>query len=225
MAPVFYRDIDTVKEHVIPPESGTVVSSAAKEAAMSPNGSRVSQIVGDNRLWDGISVRTPTYMLGLFENWRTNINFQVARACDALDKASSKYYREERRITTTIANLHSDPREELLPGLTYSLVAAMSGSILTRNKNILFRLTAPIAFGAACCSYVLPVTFGNTMDLLYGLEKGVFPRFADGQRAVYVRVHDLMTKSINGAEKITSTVSSSLTCSMRTIKDWTGLNV
>ncbi|SCV02267.1 LANO_0F16380g1_1 [Lachancea nothofagi CBS 11611] len=230
MAPNFYRPADIVAEAVIPPETGSIISSEAKEAAPSHDrrnsvSHQVAEIIGDNRLMDGISVRSPTYMTQFFNSWRSSLTDTLEKARNTIDEKSSIYYSHERRLTTTVANLHSDPREELLPGLTYSLVAAMSGSVLTKNKHIFARIVAPLALGTMCFSYVLPVTSSNTFDLMFDLEHKAFPRFAQGQLTLFANCKHAVRTTVAASEETSKAISGSLTKAAHLIKEWTGLNV
>lgn len=230
MAPNFYPEIDLVKEAVIPPESAVIVSSPAKEAAPSKTQSnslshRFTELVGDNKLLDGISVRSPVYLTDFFYTWRTKLGATTDYFCNSVDRASMKYYDHERRLTSTIANLHSDPRELLLPGLTYSLVAAMSGSVLTRNRNILARIAAPVILGVSCFSYVLPVTFSNTAGLLHDLEKKAFPNLVQKQDVVYSACRNTVIKTKSAFASTVTGVSTGIHKTATFVKEWTGLNI
>ncbi|SCU94336.1 LAFA_0F21220g1_1 [Lachancea sp. 'fantastica'] len=230
MAPKFYRPIDFVGESVVPPETGSVLSSDAKEAAPSHDGKgsfseRATEIIGDNQLLDGISVRSPVYLTSWFNLWRTSLASTVSKVGATIDEKSSKYYHHEKRLTTTVANLHSDPREELLPGLTYTLVAAMSGSVLTRNKNVLARLTAPLVLGTLCYSYVLPTTASNTFSLLFDLEKQAFPSVAAHQLSLYTKCQNSLQKTVTFTENTAKAVSGTFDKAAHLVKEWTGLNV
>lgn len=80
---------------------------------------------------------------------------------------------QERSFTSTIASL-APPRESnerIMPGALYVLVAAMSGSILTRNRNILLRATVPFAVGLGAAWVVLPLTTRNVADLVWTYEE------------------------------------------------------
>lgn len=80
---------------------------------------------------------------------------------------------QERSFTSTIASL-APPRESnerIMPGALYVLVAAMSGSILTRNRNILLRATVPFAVGVGAAWVVLPLTTRNVADLVWTYEE------------------------------------------------------
>jgi len=66
-----------------------------------------------------------------------------------------------------------------MPGSLYVLVAAMTGSIVSRNRNVLLRATVPVAVGIGAGWVVLPVTMRNVSDLLWKYEQR-FPAIADG---------------------------------------------
>jgi len=66
-----------------------------------------------------------------------------------------------------------------MPGTLYVLVAAMTGSIVSRNRNIILRGAIPLAVGIGAGWVVLPVTMRNVSDLLWKYEQR-FPAVADG---------------------------------------------
>ncbi|KAI4173275.1 MAG: hypothetical protein LQ343_002986 [Gyalolechia ehrenbergii] len=94
---------------------------------------------------------------------------------DFFNNLMSNLLTRERSFTSTIASLAPPPtsHERIMPGALYVLVAAMSGSILTRNRNILLRATAPFAVGVAAAWIVLPVTTRNVADLVWRFEERV----------------------------------------------------
>lgn len=87
----------------------------------------------------------------------------------------------ENSFTSTIASLAPSPQsgEKLMPGSLYILVAAMTGSIVSRNRNILLRATVPMVVGIGAGWVVLPNTMRNVSDLLWTYEQR-FPAIADG---------------------------------------------
>lgn len=103
----------------------------------------------------------------------------------AINDFMSRILHAETSFTTTIANLAppKESGEHLLPGLVYVLVAAMAGSIISRNRNILIRGTFPVAVGVAAGWYLLPVTMRNVGDLAWEYEKRV-PGVAEGHAMV-----------------------------------------
>ncbi len=60
-----------------------------------------------------------------------------------------------------------------MPGALYVLVAAMTGSIISRNRNILLRATVPFAVGLGAAWIVLPFTMRNVGDLVWKYEEKV----------------------------------------------------
>jgi organizing structure protein 2 len=87
----------------------------------------------------------------------------------------------EESFTSTIASLAPPPQsgEKLMPGSLYVLVAAMTGSIVSRNRNIALRATLPLFVGIGAGWIVLPNTMRNVSDLLWKYEQR-FPVIADG---------------------------------------------
>jgi len=87
----------------------------------------------------------------------------------------SAFLAHERSFTQTIASLAPPPesRERLMPGALYVLVAAMAGSIVSRNRNILLRATVPVAVGLGAAWVVLPITMRNVGDLAWTFEEKV----------------------------------------------------
>lgn len=75
-----------------------------------------------------------------------------------------------------------------MPGGLYVLVAAMGGSILTRNRIFLLRWTVPVLFGVGAGWMVIPVTMTNVSELVWKYEKK-FPVVAD----THLRVKDSVT--------------------------------
>jgi len=85
----------------------------------------------------------------------------------------SSFLHMESSFTNTIASLAPPKQsgERLMPGGIYALVAAMAGSIISRNRNILLRATVPLAVGIGAGWVVLPVTMRNVGDLVWDYEK------------------------------------------------------
>ncbi|KAL9608317.1 MAG: hypothetical protein Q9167_006838 [Letrouitia subvulpina] len=82
---------------------------------------------------------------------------------------------QERSFTQTIASLAPPPEshEHIMPGALYVLVAAMSASIATRNRNIPLRATVPFGVGLGAAWLLLPVTMRNIGDLAWKYEEKV----------------------------------------------------
>lgn len=57
-------------------------------------------------------------------------------------------------------------------------VAGMSGSIISRNRNIFLRASVPVALGLGAAWVVLPITMGNVSGLVWEWEEKKVPGLA-----------------------------------------------
>lgn len=104
---------------------------------------------------------------------------QAVAAEDTVNSAVDRAFKLEQSFTGTVASL-APPRESgerLMPGALYVLVAAMAGSIVARNRNVLLRATAPLAFGIGAGWVTLPITMNNVSALAWKYEQR-FPAVA-----------------------------------------------
>lgn len=92
---------------------------------------------------------------------------------DRINAFMSSVLHQEKAFTQTIASLAPPPEshERIMPGALYVLVAAMTGSIISRNRNILLRASVPLALGLGTAWVVLPVTTRNVGDLVWTYEE------------------------------------------------------
>ncbi|KAK4549272.1 hypothetical protein LTR36_007731 [Oleoguttula mirabilis] len=92
---------------------------------------------------------------------------------DTVNKGMDRFMDAEHSFTSTIASLAppKESNEKLLPGSIYVLVAAMAGSIISRNRNILIRFVTPILTGVTTANYVVPRTTENVGNLVWDFEK------------------------------------------------------
>jgi organizing structure protein 2 len=78
----------------------------------------------------------------------------------------------EHQVESTVKEIRPK-REQLMPGALYTAIAALSGSIVSRNRNILFRFATPLLFGVGAGAYFLPETSSNVGNVLYRLESRI----------------------------------------------------
>jgi len=137
----------------------------------------------------------------------------IAAAENKVNEIMDSALHLEDSFTSTIASLAPPPEsgEKLMPGSLYVLVAAMAGSIVSRNRNIVLRAAIPLAVGIGAGWAVLPITMRNVSGLLWEYEKR-FPAIADGHIRTregvekawrMARIHSLQAASIVD-EKISS---------------------
>ncbi|CAI4062927.1 hypothetical protein SKDZ_07G4750 [Saccharomyces kudriavzevii ZP591] len=228
----FYRQLDPVEEKIVPPENVTVTSSDAKEATVNEKDAkqgvlsqRIMRYIGQNELVDGISVRDPDYLKKFFNEKRQKLSVKWDKTTRKVDNVVGKYYAREKSFTSTIGNLHTDPKEHLIPGLSSTLVAFMAGSVLTRKRTWLLRATMPFVLGSCCFAYAMPNTFKNTMDLIHDLEKNAFPNLVQRQDHVWGEIKRLSNASIKYYNDAKKWLEKDVEKKGDTIKDWTGVNV
>ncbi|KAK6443656.1 hypothetical protein LTR95_000483 [Oleoguttula sp. CCFEE 5521] len=96
----------------------------------------------------------------------------------------------EDSLATTVRSLAppKESNEKLLPGGIYVLVAAMAGSIVSRNRNIALRFITPIITGVVTANYVIPRTTENVGNLIWKYESR-FPVVRDQ----HLRIRDGVT--------------------------------
>jgi organizing structure protein 2 len=125
---------------------------------------------------------------------RLFLHARVAATETVVDNALTSFFNLETNLTSTIAGLAPPPQsgERLMPGSVYVLVAAMTGSIISRNRNILLRGLGPVAAGIGAGWLILPATMGNVGDLLWKYEER-FPVVAQSHlttRATFQKAWD-----------------------------------
>ncbi|PTB65325.1 hypothetical protein BBK36DRAFT_1204896 [Trichoderma citrinoviride] len=124
---------------------------------------------------------TPTDRLAVQIGRARLFLYDVAVAAeDKVNQTMDSAFDLEQSFTRTIASL-APPREsgeKLMPGAIYVLVAAMAGSIVTRNRNVVLRATVPFALGVGAGWTVLPITMRNVSDLAWKYEQK-FPAVAE----------------------------------------------
>jgi MICOS complex subunit MIC26 len=108
---------------------------------------------------------------------------------DAVNDGMDRVMSAEHTFTSTIASLAppKESNEKLLPGTVYVLVAAMAGSIVSRNRTILVRFVTPIITGVTAAHYVIPRTTQNVGNLVWEFEKK-YPVIADNHLRAQERV-------------------------------------
>ncbi|KAH0536905.1 hypothetical protein FGG08_006243 [Glutinoglossum americanum] len=106
---------------------------------------------------------------------RLSLHSQAARAEDSFNGFMSRLLDIESNFTNTVASLAppKESGEKLLPGVLYTLVSSMAGSIVARNRNILVRGIFPVAVGVGAGWVFLPITMRNVGDLVWRWEEKV----------------------------------------------------
>ncbi|KAH9829772.1 Component of the MICOS complex [Teratosphaeria destructans] len=137
---------------------------------------------------------SPTDRLaGEIKRVRLGLHDYAVKTEDAVNRGMDRFMSAEHSFTSTIASLAppKESNEKLMPGSIYVLVAAMAGSIISRNRNILIRFVTPIVTGVTTAHYVIPRTTENVSNLVWEYEKK-YPVIADNHLAAQARVKRFM---------------------------------
>ncbi|EYE95047.1 MICOS complex subunit MIC26/MIC27 [Aspergillus ruber CBS 135680] len=143
------------------------IPDAPKSTTETPSSSAPSSLTSSPTPTDILTTQVRQARLFLYENSlaaETGFNNFLSRALHI-----------ENAFTNTIASLAPAPEsgERLMPGGVYVVVAAMAGSIVSRNRGFILRSASPLAFGTVAAWSLLPVTMRNVSELVWKYEKRV----------------------------------------------------
>ncbi|KAG8629791.1 hypothetical protein KVT40_001410 [Elsinoe batatas] len=145
----------------------------------------------------------------------------AVKAEDGVNSTMTRFLKLESDFTSTIASL-APPKgsnERVLPGAVYVLVAAMAGSIITRNRNILLRATVPLAAGVTTSYYALPITTRNVGDLIWKYEEK-YPVIRDSHLRVKERVSYFVQTGIAHSKMGIGMAEEKVTEAREKVEDW-----
>lgn len=106
-----------------------------------------------------------------------------------------------------------------MPGSLYVLVAAMTGSIVSRNRNILLRATVPAAVGLGAAWVVLPLTMRNVGDLVWKFEEKV-PVISLNHLRIKGAVEEAVKESKSAYTRARGAIDQGVTESREAIEGW-----
>lgn len=111
---------------------------------------------------------------------RLFLYFHIAKMEDKVNGFMDSAFELEDSFTSTLSSLAPAPHtgERLMPGFLYVIVAAMTGSIVSRNRNVVLRATLPLAVGLTAGWILLPNSLQNISNLAWKYEQK-FPVIAD----------------------------------------------
>ncbi|KAH3685416.1 hypothetical protein WICPIJ_003620 [Wickerhamomyces pijperi] len=205
----FYEDEDSVT-----PLPGTTITASDVEI----------EALGPNKLINGSSIRSPTFLevhIGLVRKSFDNL---ISNSINAVDNFAVAFHRKEESFTNTVSNLHRS-EEELFPASLYILIGALSGTVLTRRSNVVFKAVAPLALGLIAFKYTLPQTYNNYAFFAHDLESQNLPQLTEKQDSFIKHVDQLATKTENEVVRATKTVESWSDNLKSSFKKFTGLKL
>lgn len=205
----FYED-----ESQITPVPGTVIPALGTEL----------EILGPNRIIDGISVRSPPSVENGFKTIRESVSSTYDSIRNDVNQGYTKINQTEKAVTKTVGDLHSRS-EDLLPSSIYIVIAGLSGSIAAHRRGIIARVLLPIITGSIAFKYFLPKTFDNTTGFLWEAEKKNLPQLAASQERLVKEADDFAVQTEQTAVKSKQYVEHKSAVLRKSFADMTGLNI
>ncbi|KAK3116974.1 hypothetical protein LTR53_002121 [Teratosphaeriaceae sp. CCFEE 6253] len=145
----------------------------------------------------------------------------AVKAEDGVNSGMDRFMSAEHTFTSTVASLAppKESNEHLLPGSIYVLVAAMAGSIISRNRNILFRFVTPIITGVATANYVVPRTTQNVGNLIWDFEKQ-YPVVRDNHLRISKGVRHFYETGVAHSQMGMAMAEDKVVGAKETMEDW-----
>ncbi|KAK1069268.1 hypothetical protein LTR12_001120 [Friedmanniomyces endolithicus] len=140
---------------------------------------------------------------------------------DGLNAGMDRFMSAEHSFTSTIASLAppKESNEQLLPGSIYVLVAAMAGSIISRNRNILIRFVTPIITGVTTANYMIPRTTQNVGNLIWDFEKQ-YPVVRDNHLRISQGIRHFIETGKAHSQMGLAMAEERVTGARETMEDW-----
>lgn len=215
-----YDDDDDESIAPVPGTSEPVTTpTPAAAAAATPSKTELTK----TELVNGVTIRSTDTLEKYVAAGRTWLAEHVASAETSLNAYFDKYLSAEKTVSTTVADLKSAD-EDILPGAIYILVAALSGSVVARNRNVLVRAAAPLVFGTAAFAYFLPEAYANTGKLVWKFEQRA-PALAQAHIDTEKSVKDFAASVDTAVKDANSALESSVHTARKFVADTTGLQI
>ncbi|OAA67527.1 Apolipoprotein O [Cordyceps fumosorosea ARSEF 2679] len=192
-----YDDFEALPSPASTPASAPQAIEPKRETSNSSSGDKAPSGNGELAVVRPPRGPTPTDQLAVqIGKARLALYRYAVAAEDRVNATMDRAFGLEQSFTRTLASLAParESGERLLPGAVYVLVAAMAGSIVARNRNVLLRAAAPLAFGVGAAWTVLPVTSRNVADLAWEYEQRV-----PAVRDAHLRVREGLEKGASFA--------------------------
>ena len=205
----FYED-----ESEVVPVPGTVEPAQESEV----------EILGPNRLIDGVSVRSPRPIEKFFKSARESVSDVVSSVQSEVNSGYTKLNQSEQAIASTVSKLHNKS-EDLLPNSLYIAIATLSGTIIGRQRSIIGKVLYPLVLGTVSFRYFLPQTFKNTTGFIWDLEQKNLPQLAQSQQLALQKADELATQVEQSSESSKQYLQKTTSDLRKSLADIAGLNI
>lgn len=103
---------------------------------------------------------------------------------------TGKYQKREQEINRGVSEIVTDPKEKILPGVSYTVIGIMAGTILTRKRTLLSKILVPTILGLTCFNYNLPNTMSNLKSRIYQWQSRRFPVLTKKQDEILIELNE-----------------------------------
>jgi len=124
---------------------------------------------------------------------------------EQLQQVQSKLQQIEQKVKKTIDDTIA-PGEHVMPNALYVGVAALAGTIVARNRNIVLRFATSTAFAVGASYYLMPNTTRNIGEHLERLEKK-YPPLYDAHQQVNEAAGDVRKQIDDTISQLTGAAS------------------
>ncbi|KAI9722448.1 MAG: hypothetical protein M1828_004815 [Chrysothrix sp. TS-e1954] len=193
--------------------SGKAASKPSKESQGAPSDSQ-NPMTNDPTPTDRLAVQVRQARLFMH-----NISSQAETSFNAF---MTRAFNLEDNFTTIVRSLAppADANEPILPGLAYIFVAALAGTIVSRNRGIILRASVPLTFGIAAGYAVLPSTMQNVEGLMQDWEGRYSPELRQQHIRARERVRSFLVTGVEHSKMALSQGEEAVGEARKSVEDW-----
>ncbi|KNC97447.1 uncharacterized protein SPPG_07368 [Spizellomyces punctatus DAOM BR117] len=172
---------------------------------------RTKRSIYDDSEEEFVPVEEPTQLELAIRQTRHTVTNQFATTRAQIQSVVDKWIHLEQQVTGTTKK-YIAPGEPFLPGAIYVTLSGFAGSILAKNRSLLYRSATPATFALVAFSYFYPGTSRNIVSAAYksttGRSEGptfldVFPQMSSAFASARDLVVNLFGEAANKASAAT----------------------
>ncbi|TPX68693.1 hypothetical protein SpCBS45565_g02929 [Spizellomyces sp. 'palustris'] len=132
---------------------------------------RTKRSIYDDSEEDFVPVEEPTQLELAIRQTRHTVTNQFATTRAQIQTVVDKWIHLEQQVTGTTKK-YIAPGEPFLPGAIYVTLSGFAGSILAKNRGLLYRAATPTTFALVSFCYFYPGTSRNIVSAAYKSTTG-----------------------------------------------------
>lgn len=183
-----------------------------------------TELLGPRTVVNGMTVRLAPIVENAFGAVRTSLEDTWTTVESYVNDSKNTIYEKDRQVSSTIRSLHHRS-EDLMPNSIYIAIAALTGQIIARNRNIVVRAFLPLGLGIGAFQYFLPKTFAHTASFLWKAEQKALPGLASTQGAAVEQAEKLVQSIEQTAVKGKESYINGVESVKNKVFRFTGLNL